>query len=288
MYIEAIPINKQSETILVMRISDLACTDDHVKVRFEDPLITVMNALARGFNVLLVTDNDDKLRGVITISRVLNLLSKFSLGSKFIGSSISLFIDERPLFMHHEYPIEAALQLMAEEGKSYIVAVDGLKAVRLLTHRCILRKLLNVKLNFDLSKLSLKNVVTLLAHNSLAEAYKVMLEMGYYEVPIVEDEVIGVLRANDVINDLIGKSLNELRTIKVYGKCKIIRRPVQSLEEALELAFRESLNLVPILKSDGEWSFIKLEDLFLQAVRELGAFNIAEIIRGRLVGSILV
>lgn len=288
MYIEAIPINKQSETILVMRISDLACTDDHVKVRFEDPLITVMNALARGFNVLLVTDNDDKLRGVITISRVLNLLSKFSLGSKFIGSSISLFIDERPLFMHHEYPIEAALQLMAEEGKSYIVAVDGLKAVRLLTHRCILRKLLNVKLNFDLSKLSLKNVVTLLAHNSLAEAYKVMLEMGYYEVPIVEDEVIGVLRANDIINDLIGKSLNELRTIKVYGKCKIIRGPVQSLEEALELAFRESLNLVPILKSDGEWSFIKLEDLFLQAVRELGAFNIAEIIRGRLVGSILV
>ena len=270
-----------------MRISDLTCDYNHIKVKFDDPLITVMSALARGANVLLVTDNDDKLRGVITISRVLNLLSAFGLGSRFIDSSISLFIDDRPLFMHYGYPIEAALQLMIEEGKSYLVAVDGLKAMSMLTHKCILKRLLKAELNINLDKLSLKNVITLLAHNSLAEAYKAMLEMGYYEVPIVEDEIIGILKAYDIISEVINRGFRELRTMKAYDKCEIIERPAENFNEALELALKENLNLIPILKSNGEQGFVRLEDLFFQAIRELGAFKVAEMIK-TIPGDILV
>ncbi|MCS7139667.1 MAG: CBS domain-containing protein [Candidatus Nezhaarchaeota archaeon] len=263
-----------------MRLSDLAHTSNYTKVSFEDPLATVISSLSRGINVLLVVDSSDKLRGVITIMRVLNLISTLSVGSRFVSSSISLFIDERPLSMHHKYPVEAALQLMVEEGKSYIVMVDGLKAVGLLTHRCFLKRLLGAKFKLNFDKIVLRNVTTLLAHNSLAEAYKLMLESGYYEVPVVEDELIGVLRGSDIITEVIGRSMRELRTIKVYGKCKVIERPAKDINEVLEVAFREGLNLIPVSRDGEGVSFVKLEDLFFHMIKELGAFNVAEIIRG--------
>ena len=51
----------------------------------------------------------------------------------------------------------------------------------------------------------------------------------------------------------------------------------------LELAFKEDINLVPVLKDDGSYGFVKLEDVFVQLVRELGAFKVAELMSQRFI-----
>lgn len=267
--------------ITAMRACDLSCKGDYAKVKFDEPLISVMSSLSRGANLLLVVSEDDRLRGIITISRVLSLLSTFGLGSKFTESSISLFIDDRPLTMHYEYPIEAALQLMAEEGKSYLVLVNGPRAMGLLTCRCIMKRLLDLGFDFKVSRVSYSSMTTLLAHNSLAEAYRAMLESGYPEVPIVEDEVVGILRANDIISEIVDKGVKELRTIKAYSKCKVIRKPPEKLSDALKLAFSEGISLIPMFKEGKLQGFVKMEELCISVLKEHGAFKIAEMMRAR-------
>lgn len=262
-----------------MKLCDLLCRSDQFKIKAEEPLMTAISVLSRGPHILLVVDEYNRLRGLITAFRVLNLLSALTLNSKLGSYPVSLFVDERTRTMHYEYPIEAALQLMAEEGKSYLVVVDGLKAVGLLTHKCFLSLLSDMKIDLDLKKLILRDAVTLLAHNSLVEALKAMREMNYYEVPIVEEEVIGILRLRDVTNEVIGEGFGRLKSIKVFGKSKLINRGVRRLNEAIELALKEDINLVPVLKDDGNYGFVKLEDIFVQLVKEYGAFKIAEAVR---------
>lgn len=262
-----------------MRLCELPCKSDQFKIKVEDPLIAAIRALSRGSHVLLVVDEHDRLRGLITAFRILNLLPTITLNPKLINYPVSLFVNERALTMHYEYPIEAALQLMVEEGKNHLVAVDGLKVVNLLTHRCFLDLLSNQKLELDLRKLILKDITVLLAHNSLAEAIKAMKEVNYYEIPMVEDEVVGILRLRDVIDEAINEGFEKLKSIKVFGKCKLVNREVRGLNDALELALKEEVNLIPVLKSDGGYCFVKLEDIFAQLVREYGAFKIAEMIK---------
>ena len=232
---------------------------------------------------MLVVDEGDRLRGLITASRVLSLLPALTLSSKTVSQPVGLFVSERAVTMHYEYPVEAALQLMVEEGKSHLVLVDGLRAVGLLTHRCLLKAFLGLRLDVDLKRLATKDVVALLAHNSLAEAYRAMVEMDYYEVPIVEEEFVGIVRLRDVISEVATKGFEGLKLVKVYSKCKLIERGARRFEEVLELAFKEDINLVPLLKEDGSYGFVRLEDVFMQVVRELGAFKAAELIGQRLI-----
>jgi len=265
-----------------MRLCDIPRTSEY-KVRAEGTLATAINALSKGSTAVLVVDEGDRLRGLITASRVLGLLPAFTLSSKIASQPVGLFVSERATTMHYEYPVEAALQLMIEEGKSHVVLVDGLKAIGLLTHRCLLRPLLGLRLDLNLKKVVTKDLVTLLAHNSLAEAYRAMTEMNYYEVPIVEEEVVGVVRLRDIIGEVATRGFEGLKLVKVYSKCKLVERGARRFEEVLELAFKEDLNLVPVLKDDGSYGFVKLEDLFLQLVRELGAFKVAELISQRFI-----
>ncbi|MEM4862781.1 MAG: CBS domain-containing protein [Candidatus Nezhaarchaeales archaeon] len=242
--------------------------------------MTAISALAQGSHVLLIVDERDRLRGLITAPRILSLLSALTLNSKLLNYPVSLFVDERAVTMHYEYPIEAALQLMAEEGRSHLVIVDGLKAMDLLTHRCLLRLILGPKssdLRLDLRKLASKDIPTLLTYSSLAEALKIMKEVGYYEAPILEEDVIGIVRLRDVISEVIGGG--KLRLIKAFSKSKLISHGVRSFSEAIELALKEDINLLPVLKDDGSYGFVKLEDLFVQLIREYGAFKISEIIK---------
>lgn len=241
--------------------------------------MAAISALSRGSHILLVVDECDRLRGLITASRILNLLSALMLNPRLTNCPVSLFVDERALTAHYKYPVEAALQLMAEEGKSYLVVVDGLKVVSLLTHRCFLSLLSNQKLDLDLKGLALKDVTTLLAHNSLAEALKAMKETNYYEVPIVEDEVVGILRLRDVIDEVVSEGFEKLKFVKVFSKSKLIDRGVRRFSEAIELALKENVNLVPVLKDDGGYSFVKLEDVFVQLIKKYGTFKIAEMIK---------
>jgi CBS domain-containing protein len=265
-----------------MRLCDLPRTNEY-KVKAEEPLVAAISALSRGSTAVLVVDEGDKLRGLITVSRALGLLPALTLSSKIASQPVGLFVSERAATMHYEYPVEAALQLMVEEGRSHLVLVDGLRAVGLLTHRCFLRGLLGSKLDLDLRRLMARDVVTLLAHNSLAEAYRAMTEMNYYEVPIVEEEVVGVVRLRDVIGEVATKGFEGLKLVKVYSKCKLVERGARRFDEALELAFKEDLNLVPVLKDDGSYGFMKLEDLFMQLVRELGAFKVTELMSQRFI-----
>ncbi|MEM2214878.1 MAG: CBS domain-containing protein [Candidatus Nezhaarchaeales archaeon] len=260
-----------------MRLCDLPCKSDQFKIRAEDPLTTAINALARGLHTLLVVDEHDRLRGLITASRVLSLVSALAMNSKLLSYPVSLFVDERATTMHYEYPIEAALQLMAEERKSHLVIVDGLKVVGLLTHRCLLSLISGLEI--DLKKLASKDVPTLLTHSSLAEALKVMRKINYYEVPILEEEVVGIVRLSDVISEVIGGWFEKLKLVKVIGKSKLISRGVRSFSEAIELALKEDINLLPVLKDDGSYSFVKLEDLFVHLVKEHGAFKVAETVK---------
>jgi len=265
-----------------MRLCDIPCTSEH-KVKAEDPLAAAISALSRGSTAVLVVDEGDRLRGLITASRALGLLPALTLSSKIASQPVGLFVSERAVTMHYEYPVEAALQLMVEEGKSHVVLVDGLRAVGLLTHRCLLRALLGLRLKLDVRKLMARDVVKLLAHNSLAEAYRAMTEMNYYEVPVVEEEVVGVVRLRDVIGEVATKGFEGLKLVKVYSKCKLVERGAQRFDEVLELAFKEELNLVPVMKDDGSYGFVKLEDVFAQLVRELGAFRVAELMNQRFV-----
>lgn len=262
-----------------MRLCDLPCKHHQFKVKVEDSLATAINAMSKGSSVLLVVDDDDRLRGSITTSRVLSLLSALTLSSRLCNYPISLFVSERVTAMHCEYPIEVALQLMAEERKYHIALVKGFKAIGLLSHRCLLSMLSNLKLEVDLEKLVLKNVITLLAHNSLAEACRAMTSMDYYEVPIVEDEIVGILRLRDIINEVLDRGLERLKIINVYGRCKLLDCKVKRFDEALKLAFKEDINLIPLIRSDGSYGFVKLEDLFTHVVTELGAFKVAELIK---------
>lgn len=261
-----------------MKLYELPCRSDRFKVKAEDPLIAAIRALSQGSHLLLVVDEHDRFRGLITASKILSLLSALTLNPKLGSHPVSLFIDERAVTIHYEYPVEAALQLMSEEGKSYLVAVDGLKVVGLLTHKCLLSFLSKQKLDLDLRKLALKDFTALLAHNSLAEAIKAMKEMGYHEIPIVEDEVVGILRLRDVIDEVINEGFERLKSVKVFDKCKLIDRGVRGFNEAVELAFKEEVNLVPVSKDDEGYYFVKLEDIFVQLVKEYGAFKIAEMI----------
>lgn len=262
-----------------MKLCELPCRSDQFKVKVEDPLTVAIHTLSRGPHILLVVDEHDRLRGLVTASRILNLLSTLMLNPKLSNYPVSLFVDERALTMHYEYPIEVALQLMAEEGRDYLVAVDELKVMGLLTHRCFLSFLSNQKLDLDLRKLALRNFTTLLAHNSLAEAIKAMKKMNYYEVPVVEDEFVGILRLRDLINEAINGDFERLKSVKVYSKCKLIDYGVREINEAIELALKEEVNLIPVLKDDRDYYFVKLEDIFVQLVKDYGAFKIAEMIR---------
>ncbi|MEM4576317.1 MAG: CBS domain-containing protein [Candidatus Nezhaarchaeales archaeon] len=262
-----------------MRLCELPCKHHQFKVKAEDTLATAINAMSKGSSVFLVVDNDDRLRGLITTSRVLSLLSALKLSSRLSTYPISLFVNERAIAMHYEYPIEAALQLMVEERKHYIALVKGIKAIGLLSYRCFLSMLFNLKLEIDLEKLASKHIVTLLAHNSLAEAFRAMASIDYYEVPIVEDEIVGILRLRDIISEVLDKGLEKLKVINVYGKCKLLDSKARRFDEVLKLALKEDINLVPLLRSDGSYGFIKLEDLFTHVVAELGAFKVAELIR---------
>ncbi len=263
-----------------MRLCDVPRTSEY-KVKAEEPLAAAMSALSRGYTVLLVVDEDDRLRGLVTASRVLSLLQTLTLNSKMVNQPVGLFVSERAITVHYEYPVEVALQLMVEEGKCHVALVDGLRAVGLLTHRCLLRSLSGLRLDLDLKRLVMKDLVPLLAHNSLAEAYRAMTEMDYYEVPVVEEEVVGVVRLRDVIGEVATRGFEGLKFVKVYSKCKLVERGARRFEEALELAFKEDLNLVPVAKDDGSYGFVRLEDIFLQLVRELGAFRVAELMSQR-------
>lgn len=265
-----------------MKLCELPRTNEY-KVKAEEPLAAAISALSRGSTAVLVVDEGDRLRGLVTASRALSLLPALTMSSKVAGQPVGLFVSERAVTMHYEYPVEAALQLMVEEGRSHVVLVDGLRAVGLLTHRCLLRALLGTRLDLDLRRLLARDVITLLAHNSLAEAYRAMTEMNYYEVPIVEEEVVGVVRLRDLIGEVATKGFESLKLVKVYSKCKLVERGARRFDEVLELAFKEDLNLVPVLKDDGSCGFVKLEDVFMQLVRELGAFKVAELMSQRFI-----
>ncbi|TDA34454.1 hypothetical protein DSO06_04735 [Candidatus Nezhaarchaeota archaeon WYZ-LMO8] len=95
----------------------------------------------------------------------------------------------------------------------------------------------------------------------------------------MEEEVVGIVRLSDVISEVIGGWFEKLKLVKVIGKSKLISRGVRSFSEAIELALKEDINLLPVLKDDGSYSFVKLEDLFVHLVKEHGAFKVAETVK---------
>ncbi|RLF12919.1 MAG: hypothetical protein DRJ62_01415 [Thermoprotei archaeon] len=263
---------------MLVRAYELACGDFAV-VGFEEPLSRALYVLSRGCREVVVVDDERRFRGVLSDVRLLKLLLDYGYTAKLMDSPVSLFLDDRAPAMHYAYPLEAVVQMMAEDQKGFVVLTGSdMRVEGLLTCRCLLRLMRKAGLNIAFWSLPISNLPSVLAHNSLIEVSKVMVDSGYRELPVVADDPIGLVSADKILDVVVREGVKALQVVNASSRAKEIRGVARSFSEAVELAVDYDLNLIPIALGSGRTGFCKVEDVYSHVVKTLGSFKILKLV----------
>jgi CBS domain-containing protein len=177
----------------VPRAQDLLKTSEIYKARADDSLSSALSHLTRTHDAVFVFDEHDKFAGVINPYYV-TYKAAFPPETKL---SHCLF---HPPLLTPETELWDIAQLMTESKVYYLPVFEKNKFMGIVTINRVLRALMTLGIDKQLSFTMKKNVLTLDRESTLTEAYHLMRDQQVSRLPIIDEHnhLVGMLTRFDL------------------------------------------------------------------------------------------
>ena len=278
-----------------MKISDLLLSTFVININ--DPLIKAINLLGeKGRYRLVIIDDENKVQGVISGRRILEVLLKRrgtsiieEKGLDFVlNESINLFMDEVYQLFFEDTDLETILKYMSENMIGYVILIDYLNKFKgMIEEISFLLKFKGKKLGINIEEIMSKKVHTIDAESTLYDASKTMINERLRRLPVLEKEkLIGIITISDILRELVKtKKIGiEIDNIFKYKVKDIMNKNIISIEpwadvgDALEKILEKDVSGILVIHEDKLLGMVSRIDILSKITKIKGISKILEMI----------
>jgi|YelNatPaOPRAMG01_1025707.scaffolds.fasta_scaffold71363_2 CBS domain-containing protein len=244
-----------------------------VSVYEDEKLINVIGIMLKKFRRIPIITHENHLKGIITISDILDILGAgdkyeiFLKHRKNLNTPVSKFMNTNVRTIDKKMTITEVFEIFKKDGTGGYPVVDRKKLIGMITEHDFVKNI-NRSLGVKICDVMVKKPFVVKEKYSLFDVAKMIHISGFRRLPVTDGNIlIGIVTARDIVNYLYTKSkldkiyLEKIKVKDIMNKNPVTIGPDKDVYEAVLLMKDKHVGGLPVVEENDLIGIITERDI---------------------------